>query len=85
MEALALGRTCVSSAFPGIASIIQDGEAGYVFKPGDPAALASVLAQVVSSARITPDRLSACMMERHDVGSCAPEMWRQIRDIAQAR
>ncbi len=85
MEALALGRTCVSSAFPGIASIIQDGETGYVFKPGDPAALAPVLANVVGGARIPRDRLTVYMMERHDVGACAPEMWRQIRDIAQAR
>lgn len=85
MEALALGRTCVSSAFPGIASIIQDGKTGYVFKPGDPAALASVLAQVVGGARIPPDRLTAYMMEHHDVGACAPELWRQIRHIAQAR
>lgn len=85
MEAMALGRTCVSSAFPGITSIIQDGETGYTFEPGGHAQLAVILANLVGGVRIAPEKLRAYMLARHDVGSCAPEMWRQIQQITQAR
>jgi glycosyltransferase involved in cell wall biosynthesis len=85
MEAMALGRTCVSSAFPGITSIIQDGETGYVFKPGDSEELTSVLANVIGGEGISQDWLLAYMMTRHDVGVCATEMWRQIQQIAPVR
>ena len=85
MEAMALGRTCVSSAFPGITSIIQDGETGYVFKLGDSEELTSVLANVIGGEGISQDWLLAYMMTRHDVGVCATEMWRQIQQIAPVR
>ena len=81
MEAMALGRTCVSSAFPGIASIIQDGKTGYVFRPGDAEELTSVLAKVVGGQGIPQDLLLTYMLARHDVGVCATEMWRQIQRI----
>ena len=84
MEGMALGRTCVSSAFPGISSIIQDGETGYVFDPGDPEALTSVLVNIISGEGISQDRLLAYVMARHDVGARAAEMWRQIQQIAIA-
>lgn len=85
MEAMALGRTCVSSAFPGVTSIIQEGKTGYTFEPGRHADLAVILANLVGGVRIPPERLHAYMLARHDVGCCAPEMWHQIQQIAQSR
>jgi glycosyltransferase involved in cell wall biosynthesis len=85
MEALALGRTCVSSAFPGIDSIIQDGETGYVFNPGDHDGLAALLERVIGEAVIPEQRLLDYMKSRHDVEVCGAEMWREIQQIVQAR
>jgi len=83
MEAMALGRTCVSSAFPGVSSLIEEGVTGYTFPPGDLDALVGVLSSVVGERRaIDRDRLLTYMRERHDVGVCAPLVWGQILRIA---
>jgi len=82
MEALALGRTCISSAFPGVASLITEGETGTVFELGSVEGLARALQQVVDGAPIPPDRLQTSMSEHHDVAACAGELARQIRYIA---
>jgi glycosyltransferase involved in cell wall biosynthesis len=84
MEAMALGRTCVSSAFPGVTSIIQDGETGYTFEPGNHVDLAGILTNLTGGVRIRSEKLRAYMLARHDVGSCAPQIWRQIQQIAQS-
>jgi len=85
MEAMALGKTCVSSAFPGVTSIIKNDKTGYTFEPGSHAQLAVILTNLMSGVRIPPENLRSYMLERHDVGSCAPEMWDQIQQIAQSR
>ncbi len=85
MEAMALGRTCVSSAFPGVGSIIQDGETGYVFATGDDTELTSILALVLSRAPIPEERLISYMMQQHNVEESATKLWREIQQIARAR
>lgn len=84
MEAMALGRTCVSSAFPGVESLIQNGETGLLFNPGDHEDLSRTLVEALGDGAIPSARLSDAMLKRHDISVCAPEMWRQIRQIAQA-
>jgi glycosyltransferase involved in cell wall biosynthesis len=82
MEALALGRTCVSSRFPGVSSLITDGETGFVFESGDVEGLERALQRVVDGASLAEDTLVAYMRERHDIRAVAPELWRQIQRIA---
>jgi glycosyltransferase involved in cell wall biosynthesis len=82
MEAMALGRTCVTSNFPGVSSLIADGETGFLFKPGQVDQLTRRLQDVVDGASIAEDALVASMRERHDVAVVAPTLWRQIQRIA---
>lgn len=82
MEALALGRTCISSAFPGVASLITEGQTGFLFEMGSVDGLARVLERVVDGTPVPPDQLQTFMSEHHDVVERAGELAREIRHIA---
>jgi glycosyltransferase involved in cell wall biosynthesis len=82
MEAMALGRTCVSSTFPGVSSLITEGETGFLFEPGSVASLTDALQHVVAGASISPNALQTSMAKHHDVTACAGELAQQIRRIA---
>jgi len=48
LEAAAAGRCVVAAAHGGLTEIVRDGETGRLVTPGDPAALAAVLAQLAA-------------------------------------
>jgi glycosyltransferase involved in cell wall biosynthesis len=48
LEAMALGRPCVATAVDGIPEMIDDGESGFLSRPGDPASLANALARALA-------------------------------------
>jgi len=55
LEAAALGRCVVAAAHGGLTEIVRDGETGRLVEPGDPAALAAVLAELAAA----PERREA--------------------------
>ena len=71
MEAMALGRPCVSTCIAGIPELIRDGENGWLLPAGDPDALAQAMLACLrlddaELARVG-QRARAAALERHDV------------------
>jgi colanic acid/amylovoran biosynthesis glycosyltransferase len=71
MEAMALGRPCVSTCIAGIPELIRDGENGWLLPAGDPDALARAMLACLrlddaELARVG-QRARASALERHDV------------------
>jgi glycosyltransferase involved in cell wall biosynthesis len=85
MEAMALGLTCVSSTFPGVSSLITEGETGFLFEPGSVASLTDALQHVIAGASIPPDALHTSMTTHHDIAACAGELAQEIWRIAAAQ
>ena len=50
LEAMAQGRLLVASNVGGHRELIEDGGTGYLFEPGDPAALAAAIQRVIREA-----------------------------------
>ncbi len=71
MEAMALGRPCVSTCIAGIPELIRDGENGWLLPAGDPEALARAMLACLrlddaELARVG-QRARASALERYDV------------------
>ncbi|MDH0868300.1 glycosyltransferase family 4 protein [Mitsuaria sp. GD03876] len=71
MEAMALGRPCVSTCIAGIPELIRDGENGWLLPAGDPEALAEAMLACLrlddaELARVG-QRARATALERHDI------------------
>lgn len=81
LEAMAAGCAVVASDIPGYRSVLQEGHEGRFARPGDPEALADVLASLVSD----PDRVAA--MARQGRATAADYDWpvltAQVRTIYQ--
>lgn len=52
MEAMSLGKTCLSAAFPGADELIEDGVDGYLFPRDSPPALARKLEEIARGRRL---------------------------------
>lgn len=59
LEAMAAGRTVVASDLPGYRGVVDDGITGRLVPPGDPAALAAVIAELLGQ----PSRRAALAAE----------------------
>jgi len=82
MEALALGRTCVVAAIPGIEQLIKDGETGYLFPSGNGNSLAAVVAAIIRENKyLSPERLERFMFEHFDVDQCCERMLRWVQSV----
>jgi glycosyltransferase involved in cell wall biosynthesis len=82
MEALALGRTCVVAAIPGIEQLIKDGETGYLFSSGNGNSLAAVVAAIIRENKyLSPERLERFMFEHFDVDQCCERMLRWVQSV----
>lgn len=81
LEAMAAGCAIVASDIPGYRSVLQEGREGCFAPPGDPGALADVLASLVAD----PDRVAA--MSRRGRSTAADYDWpvltAQVRAIYQ--
>lgn len=76
-EAMRLGLPCVASYAGGIPSLVQDGETGLLFPPGDPALLALRLDAVLGDTALAA-RLGAAARSvaagRHDPGAVTRQL-----------
>lgn len=71
LEAMSCGVPCVASDVDGNRAILGDAEAGLLFDPGDPAALADRLEHIFAQeefARRLGERARARVVERYDLG-----------------
>ena len=71
MEAMALGRPCVSTCIAGVPELIRDGDNGWLLPAGDPEALAAAMLACLrlddaELARVG-QRARATALERHDI------------------
>jgi glycosyltransferase involved in cell wall biosynthesis len=83
VEAFCRGRGVVASRVGGLPDIVEDGRTGLLVPPGDPAALADVLVQVLS-ARALSERLGAAARVAVEPWLATPEEYaRQIRDLVE--
>lgn len=86
MEALAMGKTCVSSNISGVKDLIIDGETGYLFPPGDVDALTNLLSDIMENKRyIASDKLTEFAFDNYDVNSVSLKMLSHIEDIYQKK
>lgn len=71
MEAMALGRPCVSSCIAGIPELVRDGENGWLVPAGDPQALADAMIECLQLDDAALHRIGqaarAAALARHDV------------------
>ena len=75
LEAMALGRTCVSSSVPGVEELIQHGKTGYLTPFGDASALASTIDTIIrTGGYIAPSHLHRYMLANYDADVCAGQM-----------
>ncbi|OWQ93953.1 colanic acid biosynthesis glycosyltransferase WcaL [Roseateles aquatilis] len=86
MEAMALGRPCVSTCIAGIPELIRDGENGWLLPAGDPDALAEAM---LACLRLDDETLAgvgrqarAAALLRHDVDREAAKLAALFREYA---
>jgi glycosyltransferase involved in cell wall biosynthesis/predicted glycoside hydrolase/deacetylase ChbG (UPF0249 family) len=80
LEAMAMEKTVVASGLDALQEIVADGVTGRVFAPGDPVALASVLAPLVADAALRR-RLGAAAREFVLASRTWPSIALRYRDI----
>jgi glycogen(starch) synthase len=88
LEAMALGAPLVVSRTGGLAEIVEDGRTGWQFAPGDPEALAAVLADALSDPREARRRTvaaSAAVRERFDWAGIAEQTDTVYRSVRTGR
>lgn len=86
MEAMALGRPCVSTCIAGIPELIRDGENGWLLPAGDPDALAEAMLACLrlddaELARVG-QRARASALERHDIDREAAKLVALFQEYA---
>jgi glycosyltransferase involved in cell wall biosynthesis len=86
LEAMSCGVPCVASDVDGNRAILGDGEAGLLFDPGDPVALADRLERVFAEeefARRLGERARARIVERYDLGVLVAREIDLLRRVAK--
>jgi glycosyltransferase involved in cell wall biosynthesis len=75
-EAMAAGKTIVSTAVDGCAEVLEDGRTALLVPPRDPAALAAALVRVSSAATLRQTLAEAARAEsaRYDIRECVRRM-----------
>jgi len=82
LEAMALGKTCVSSNIKGVKDLIIDGETGYLFPAADAGALTCLLVNIIENKRyIAADKLINFVLKNYDVNSASKKMLSSIEKI----
>jgi glycosyltransferase involved in cell wall biosynthesis len=59
IEAMACGLPCVATEYPGVRAVIDHGETGLLVGPGDPAATAAAIRQLIAAGPEGRDRIGA--------------------------
>jgi glycosyltransferase involved in cell wall biosynthesis len=59
IEAMACGLPCVVTEYPGVRAVIDHGETGLLVEPGDPAAAAEAIRQLIAAGPEGRDRIGA--------------------------
>lgn len=86
LEAMAMGKTCIASAIGGVRHLVIEGKTGYPVPPGDAAALAAKIDEVVGGARyLDPAGLRQFMRENFDVHVQAEEMRTRLAALVRHR
>jgi glycosyltransferase involved in cell wall biosynthesis len=80
LEAMAAGIPIVSSAIGGTDELIEDGRSGLLVPPGDAAALAAALRQLLSDSELR-EGLAARARERVDADLTREQMARRVTEI----
>ncbi len=84
MEALSLGKTVVASDIPGVNTLIQDKQTGYLFPVGNVEKLASLIDNIIrNKLYLPPERLVNFMLENYDVNNCCEKMLCKINQLFQ--
>lgn len=84
MEALSLGKTCISSDIRGVRELIQDKQTGYLFPVGDVEKLASLINNIIKNKLYLPsERLVNFMLENYDINNCCEKMLCKINQLFQ--
>ena len=86
MEAMAMGKTCVSSRIAGVQHLTIEEKTGYLFQPHDAEGLATLLHQVITRKSYLPaQQVINFMQENFDVGGCSGQMLKEIEYLHARR
>lgn len=81
VEAMAAGRAVLASRLPGVEELIEDGRNGLLFNPGDPAAIAHAIEQLLTHPEKVTTFGQAARRTVLDLGLSWPACARQYRHI----
>ena len=82
MEAMSMGKTCVTSDIAGVRHLVVEGLTGYRFRPGDSTDLASRLHHIITMERYIPSKhLSDFMKSNFDAEVCSRKMLTHLEGL----
>ena len=86
MEAMAMGKTCVSSSIAGVQHLTIEKKTGYLFQPRDAEGLAALLHRVITHRLyLSAQEVIKFMQDNFDVGGCSGQMLKEIEHLLHAR
>ena len=82
MEAMSMGKTCVTSDIAGVRHLVVEGLTGYRFRPGDAADLAVRLHHIITTKRYIPSgHLVDFMKSNFDAEVCSRQMLMHLEGL----